>query len=725
MSSRRFARLLSFAVVAGVAAGLFAAPQGQPDRKPRKVAFLVGVGKYDHKFPDLGTAPENDVGEMAKTLAGGGFEVVTLTGTGTGGNRATRANIEDRFKEVLRGGGGRPAVKDGDIVLVLLCGHGLQDKAPDPATGKVEEQPLFCPVDAWPDDTKTLVPLNGLIRASESSGATTLFLVDACREVLPDANRGTRTGIQGKKLTLPAKTAVLFACAAGQLSHQDGTLGENKKGHGLFTFAVLKTLRAADAGQRVSWTRLVTGVEEAFESDEFKAMLPKGKGQSPVLATGELGATELLAAKTDGTIAKKPTTPVLPRTGTEWPQWRGPTRDGISRETGLLKSWPANGPPVAWTAADLGLGFGAPIVVGGKVYGTGSRDGKDGIWAVNEADGKEVWFTAFSPTAKTGQQNYGPCSSPAFANGKLYAVGIGGTLACLDAASGREIWKKEYVQDFGGKVPVWGYSDSPLVDGDRVIATPCGPGAAVVALKADTGEVIWKTDAGELGTGHGYSSPVKATVAAKPMYVVLLGKTAGLVGVDADTGKVLWRYTKAALGGIAQIPTPVVKGDRVWLSTAYSGGSAVLELVPDKDAFAVRDVKTFGTDLMNHHGGTVLVGDYLYFGHGQNLGYLACVSMRTGELKWGPVKDKTALAGGEGSAAVAYADGRVYVRYEKGTMLLVDPSPDGLKVVSSFKLPPANHPKYQQSWPHPVVANGKLYVRDQNVMYAYDIRGGN
>ena len=280
MPARRFAfaPVLLVAVLVPVADVLFATPQVA---KARKVAFLVGVGKYDHKFGDLGTAPENDVSELADTLGKGGFEVITLTGTGGGADRATKANIEGRFKDVLRGGGGKAAVKDGDTVLVVLCGHGIQDKALDPATGKNEEQPFYCPVDAWPDDTNTMVPLNGLIRASEASGATTLFLVDACREVPPDVNRGTRTGIQGKKVTLPAKTAVLFSCGQGQLAHQDGTLGANKKGHGLFTYAVLKTLRGDGEPRRVSWTRLVAGVEEAFESDEFKKLLPAGKTQSP------------------------------------------------------------------------------------------------------------------------------------------------------------------------------------------------------------------------------------------------------------------------------------------------------------------------------------------------------------------------------------------------------------------------------------------------------------
>ena len=415
-------------------------------------------------------------------------------------------------------------------------------------------------------------------------------------------------------------------------------------------------------------------------------------------------------------------------TASDWPQWRGPTRDGISTETGLLKAWPKDGPPVAWTAKNLGLGFGTPTVAGGKVFGIGSRDGKDGVWALKEADGKEIWFTAFTDTAKPKfNQSNGPASSPAFANGKVYAVSVGGSLVCVDATSGKPVWQKEYLKDFGGSVPLWGYNDSVLVDGDKVICSPCGENGAVAALKADTGDVVWAAKFGKIDNqkgGGGYSSPIQATVGGVPMYVAVLDKQTGLVGLDPATGKVLWQYTKAGLGGTAQIPTPIVKGDRVWLSSAYNfGGSAVLKLVPSgKDTFEVEEIKTYGKDLMNHHGGSVLVGDYLYFGHGQNQGQLACVALKTGELKWGPEKNKTTLGGGDGSAAVAYADGRAYFRYQNGTMVLVDPSPDALKVVSSFKLPPADVKSHSQSWPHPVIANGKLLIRDQNVMYAYDIK---
>src|SRR5437764_7984009 len=406
----------------------------------------------------------------------------------------------------------------------------------------------------------------------------------------------------------------------------------------------------------------------------------------------------------------------------DWPRWRGPNNDDVCTETGLLHDWPTGGPPLVWTANGLGTGYGTPSVAGGKVFGIGSRDGKDGVWAVKESDGSPLWFTPFTPTATVAWTTNGPSSTRTVHNGKVYAVSLGGTLVCLDADSGRQVWAVDFVKQFfgGGRaVPNWGFNQSVLADGDKVICAPGAARASVVALKADTGEVIWKAEAGTPGGGYGYSSPIKATVAGVPMYVALLGQSSGLVGVHADTGKLLWQYNKAAMGGTAQIPTPIVKGDRVWVSSAYSGGSALLQLVPQGDRFSVKEIKTYRRELMNHHGGMVLVGDHIYFGHNQNAGNPVCVDFRTGEIVWGPEKYPT---GASGSAAVPYADGRLYFRYTNRKMVLIDPSPEGLKVVSSFDLPPPSHPQKRESWPHPVIANGKLYIRDTEVMYCYNVK---
>jgi|SRR5579883_145367 len=410
-------------------------------------------------------------------------------------------------------------------------------------------------------------------------------------------------------------------------------------------------------------------------------------------------------------------------TAADWPTFRGPNRNGICTETGLLKQWPKNGPKKVWTAKNLGLGWGTPSVADGRIYGIGTRDGKDGVWAVKESDGSELWFTPFAaPATGLGPQTNGPASTPTFQNGKVYAVSNNGTLACLDAKTGETAWTKNYVSDFGGAVPKWGYTESVYADGDKIICAPGGRGAAVVALKASDGAVIWETDAGAIGGGNGYSSPVKATIGDVPMYVVLLGDSSGIVGVNANTGQLLWQYKGiAATGTVAQIPTPIVKDDKVWVSTSYKGGSALLQIVPKgKNAFTVKEIKTYKKpELNNHHGGMVLVDGYIYFGHDQNQGNPVCVDFKRGEIKWGPEKPP---AGGQGSAAVLYADGRLYFRYQNGTMVLIEPSPDELKVVSSFKLPPPDVKNYGQSWPHPVIANGKLYIRDQSVMYCYDIK---
>lgn len=408
----------------------------------------------------------------------------------------------------------------------------------------------------------------------------------------------------------------------------------------------------------------------------------------------------------------------------DWPRWRGPNNDAVSTETGLLQSWPKDGPPLAWTAKGLGLGFGTPSVAGGVVFGIGSRDKKDGVWAVKEADGSPLWFTPFTDTANVRNNTNGPASTPTFHTGKVYAVSLGGTLACLDAATGKLVWEKSYTKEFGGSVPGWGYAESVLADGDRIIGTPAGSEAAVVAFNPDTGAVIWATPVPQAGGGAGYSSPVKATLGGVPQYVVLLGQGAGVVGLEAKTGKLLWQFKKDAFGGVAQIPTPIAKDDKVFVSTSYNGGSALIRLTAAAGGgVTAKEIKSWKGEPMNHHGGMVLVGDHVYYGAGRNEGWPTCVDFKTGEVVWTTRKP---LPGGGGSSAYLYADGKLTIRYQNGLLALVHPSPkeDEFKVVSSFKLPASNIPKGHgsESWPHPVVANGKLLIRDQNVMYAYDIK---
>ncbi len=405
----------------------------------------------------------------------------------------------------------------------------------------------------------------------------------------------------------------------------------------------------------------------------------------------------------------------------DWPAFRGPNRDGVSKETGLLKTWPKEGPPVAWTAKGLGLGYGTPTLAKGMIFGMGTRDGKDGIWALKEADGSEIWFTAFDEPRKTNQNN-GPSASPTYDDGMVFAVGSNGKLVALDAAKGEKKWERDYVADFKGNVPQWGFTDSVLIDGDKLICTPGGGKAGVVALDKKTGKDIWKSEISG-GGGGGYCSPAKATIAGAPMYVVLMGTVSGVVGVSPETGKLLWSYKgKAAGGGTAQIPIPIVSGDNVFVSCAYGGGAALLTIAADgPEKFAAKEVKTYKKDeLCNHHGGMVKVGDYAYFGHDQNQGNPVCVVLKTGLIKWGPEKNPSAVKPTDrSSAAVLSADGRLIFRYDNGSVFLIEPSPEKLKVVSSFK--EANR-SGKPNWAHPVIANGKMYLRDQDKLTCFDVK---
>lgn len=398
--------------------------------------------------------------------------------------------------------------------------------------------------------------------------------------------------------------------------------------------------------------------------------------------------------------------------GSDWPQWRGPDRTGVSKETGLLKSWPKDGPPKVWTVEGCGGGHSSIAVVDGLIYGSGSSRGKSVAWARKVADGSEVWKQVY---ADEGSE---PNSTPVVSGGKVYVLTTGGELACLDAKTGKPAWKTNFKKDFAGKMMSgWGYSETPLVDGEKLICTPGGDKAALVALNKDTGKEIWRSAIAKAG-GAGYASPVKAILGGIPMYITLLGKTGGVVAVHADTGKLLWQYTRIS-NETANIPTVIVRDGLVWCSTGYGdGGSALLRMKSEgKDRVTITEIKRYGSDeLQNHHGGMILVGDYVYFGNAHTSGHPACVEFKTGEIVW---KERKGAAGGGGSAAVVYADGMLYYRYQNARMVLLEATPEGLKVAGSFSEP---EPSRRETWSHPVIANGKLYLRDQDKLFCYDVK---
>ncbi len=394
----------------------------------------------------------------------------------------------------------------------------------------------------------------------------------------------------------------------------------------------------------------------------------------------------------------------------EWPQWRGPNRDGISNETGLLTEWPVDGPKLRWQVEGLGKGYASVAIADGRLFTLGQVDKDTHLIALNAADGAKLWSTPVGPG--------NPNCTPTVDGDRVYALGREGDLVCCDAKSGDVVWRKNFGRDLGGKMMSgWGYSESPLVDGDRLICTPGAPDAEIAALDKRTGDVVWKSAApadwgGTKGKdGAGYSSVVVSHGAGVKQYVQLTGR--GVVGVAAADGKFLWAYNKIA-NGTANIPTPIPTGDLIFCSSGYGTGAALLKLVKDGDGVKAEEVYFLKPDvLQNHHGGMVLVGDYVYCGHGHNNGFPMCIELKTGKRMW-----EQERGAGEGSAAVLYADGHLYFRYENGEMALIRAAPEKYELKSRFKLASVKG----RSWPHPVIVDGKLYIRDQDALLCYDVK---
>jgi len=417
--------------------------------------------------------------------------------------------------------------------------------------------------------------------------------------------------------------------------------------------------------------------------------------------------------KSDSEEVRTPSSHTSAAEATDWPRWRGPNLDGKSTETGLMSSWPEDGPPLLWQVEGLGTGFAGVSVAGGRIYTMGRLGGMEHVMAFHGADGSKLWSTPLGP----GKNQRGSNCTPAVDGDLVYAISIEGDLICVRAEDGQPVWNKNFARDFGGRMMSgWGYSESPLIDGDLLLCTPGGPNAAMVALDKRQGKVVWTTAMPYGGSngkdGAGYSSIVISQGAGVKQYVQLVGR--GLIGVDAASGQLLWRYDRIA-NGTANIPTPVVFDDYIFCSTGYGTGAALLRIVGGGGRIDAREQYFLPADtLQNHHGGMVLVDGYLYCGHGHNNGFPVCVDVRSGRVVWGGDE----RGPGTGSAAVAFADGHLYFRYQNGIMALIEASPQRYNLKSSFKLASVR----SESWPHPVISGKRLYVRDQEVLMCYDIK---
>jgi len=383
------------------------------------------------------------------------------------------------------------------------------------------------------------------------------------------------------------------------------------------------------------------------------------------------------------------------QTGGEWPQWRGANRDGISKETGLLKQWPEGGPPLVWKAAGAGGGYSSFAISKGRLYTMGLRGDREFIIAFDIANGKEVWATPHGKAFRNDRGD-GPRGTPTLDGDRLYALGGAGDLSSLDLKTGKVVWTMNVLSKFGGENIKWGISESPLVIGDKVLVNAGGPGASIVALKKTDGTLIWKSQSDEAG----YSSAIPVEIGGATQVVFFTGNRA--LGLDVSDGKLLWEYKRPS-NDVANVATPVVRANRVFISSDYGTGGGLVEIKADGKAQEVY----FTKEMRNHHATSILIGDHLY---GFSSSILTAMRFDTGVVAW---RDRSV-----GKGSLTYADGNLYAFSENGVVGLVEADPTAYREKGRFRIQQGSLP----TWTHPVVAGGRLYLRDQDTIYAFDVK---
>ena len=391
----------------------------------------------------------------------------------------------------------------------------------------------------------------------------------------------------------------------------------------------------------------------------------------------------------------------------DWPQWRGPARDGKSTATGLLDQWPSGGPELLWKVSGLGEGYSTPAVAGEAIYVLGTKGDDEMLFALSVSDGSQIWASRMC--AKTGAGGFpGPKGTPTVDGDRLYAIGSDGTLVCVNRTSGQAIWSKNMKRDMGGRHGPWHYAESPLVDGNKVICTPGGTGSTVVALQKASGAPVWSSAVAQLTSADyakaGYASVIAATIAGQKQYVAFVH--GGVLGIAAETGQPLWHYDSPA-NETANCSTPVVQSDSVFAASGYGTGGGRAQIARRGNSWNVSE-SYFVRKMQNHHGGFVLHDGHIY---GTNDSVLMCIDWETGEVRW---QDRCV-----GKGSVVFADGHLYVRGEGGEVALVQANPGSYVEKGRFSQPDRSG---KSAWAHPVVANGRLFLHDEERLLAYSVR---
>lgn len=463
-----------------------------------------------------------------------------------------------------------------------------------------------------------------------------------------------------------------------------------------------------------TWTQAASG--KKIEADLIK--VEDGKAHLR-LADGRVGQVEVISLSLEDQefIAKQEAAAADSGGGAsgDWPNFRGPNGDGIAAGEELLESWPDGGPEKLWSFSGAGLGYSGMSVAGGKLYTLGTRGDEVTVVCVDISSGSEVWSTGIGTDDQQGYNvgwGHGPRSTPTVSGGKVYVLGPKGTLACLDAAEGGKVWSKNLVSDFGGKPGGWGFSESPFVDGDKVVVGPGGSESPVVALDKETGKTIWSASGFEVGGGKAeYATVVPVELNGKRQYLRLFNNQ--LVSLDSESGDLLWSTEWPGEKTPAVIPTPIADGNEVLIASGYGVGSKLVSVDSSNQASNVWEEKT----LKVKHGGMIKFGDHVY-GSSEGEG-LVCLEWKSGELAW---NEKGQFFGNTDSITIA--DGMIYVLNDQsGTLTLVEASPDGFEQKGQFTMEPQSDQRHQKGkvWTYPLVVGGKLYLRDQEIIHCYDI----
>jgi outer membrane protein assembly factor BamB len=394
----------------------------------------------------------------------------------------------------------------------------------------------------------------------------------------------------------------------------------------------------------------------------------------------------------------------------DWPQWRGADRTDVSGETGLVAAFRRGSPPLFWTNKDAGLGYAGPAVVGDRLFTMGAFGQEERVYALDVHTGKQRWQAPIGPLL-TNHWGDGPRGTPTVDGDLLYALGGQGNLVCVETATGKPRWRVSLPDDLGGTLPNWGYTESPLVDGDRLVCTPGGARGTLAALDKKTGKVLWRSKG--LTDGAAYSSAVVAEVGGVRHYVQMTPQ--GVVGVAADDGRLLWR-SEIGANSTAVIPTPIFHDNCVLVTSGYGSGCGLVKLTPDGQGGVAASQLYANKNMVNQHGGVVRVGEHLY-GYSDNGGW-ECLNFKTGDVVW---SERRKL--GKGSLTCADAHLFCY-NQDDGTLAVIAASPAGWKEVGRFKIPQESSRRSPSGgvWTHPVVANGRLYLRDQELLFCYNLK---